>query len=155
MKKYLDQLIEDIQKAAENLPEKPYLDISEDDECLRGVMEYESTEPKPMQEWFGIDKINFPATEKLTKEELKLMVDEILKLWHAYNFDAVLPENLPADVAYKVLIDNFDKPIVWVSEGRVGIEFCDYETENCPFPEEYCMCKDFAKDINNNLENTD
>ena len=155
MKKYLNQLIEDMHKAAENLPVKPFLEISEDEECLRGVMEYESTEPKPMQEWFGIDKINFPAAEKLKKEELELMVDEILKLWHAYNFDAVLPKNLPADVAYKVLLNNFDEPVIWVSEGTIGIEFCDYEPKNCPFPEEYCMCKDFANDIDNDLENTD
>lgn len=82
MKNYLNHLIEDMYKAAENLPVKPYLEISEDEECLRGVMEYESTEPKPMQEWFGIDKVNFPAAE-----------------------------NLPADISYKVLVDNFDKPV--------------------------------------------
>jgi len=147
MKNYLNQLIEDMHNAAKNMPVKPFLEISEDEECLRGVMEYESTEPKPMQEWFGIDKANFPPAEKLTKEELELMVDEILKLWHAYNFDAVLPENLPADIAYKVLVDNFDKPVIWVSEGIIGIEFCDYEPENCPFPEEYCMCKDFKRNF--------
>lgn len=153
MRKYLNLLIEDMHKAVENLPVKPYLEISKDEECLRGVMEYESTEPKPMQEWFGIDKLNFPAVEKLTKEELELMVDEILKLWHAYNFDAILPENLPANIAYKILVDNFDKPVIWVSEGTISIEFCNYETENCPFPEEYCMCKDLENDIDNDLEN--
>ena len=146
MKKYLNQLIEDMHKAAENLPVKPYLEISEDEECLRGVMEYESTKPKPMQEWFGIDKANFPPAEKLSKDELKLMVAEILKLWNAYNFDAVLPENLPYDIAYKVLVDNFGKPVEWISEGTVGIEFCDYDEGNCPFPG-YCnLCKNFSKE---------
>ncbi|RLD60027.1 MAG: hypothetical protein DRJ01_10395 [Bacteroidetes bacterium] len=146
MKKYLNQLIEDMHKAAENLPAKPYLEISEDEECLRGVMEYESIKPKPMQEWFGIDKANFPPAEKLSKDELKLMVGEILKLWNAYNFDAVLPENLPDDIAYKVLVDNFDKPVEWISEGTVGIEFCDYDEDNCPFPG-YCnLCKEFSEE---------
>jgi 5-methylcytosine-specific restriction endonuclease McrBC regulatory subunit McrC len=49
MEKYLNQLIENMQQAAKNLPAKPYLELSEDDECLRGVIEYESIEPKPMQ----------------------------------------------------------------------------------------------------------
>ena len=37
MQNYLNHLIEDMHKAAENLPVKPYLEISEDEECFRGV----------------------------------------------------------------------------------------------------------------------
>ncbi|MCK4699401.1 MAG: hypothetical protein KAT38_03680, partial [Bacteroidales bacterium] len=132
-----------MQQAAKNLPAKPYLELSEEDECLRGVMEYESIEPKPMQEWFGIDKANFPPAEKLSNDELELMVKEIITLWHAYNFDPVLPKNLPARIAYQTLVSYFDKTINWVSEGVIGVEFCEYDPENCPFPSEYCMCKDF------------
>ncbi|MBE9468106.1 MAG: hypothetical protein IMY72_07280 [Bacteroidetes bacterium] len=146
MKRYLNQLIEDMHNAAKNLPEKPYLEISEAEECLRGCMEYESTEPKPMQEWFGIKKISFPPAEKLSKDELKLMVEEILKLWDAYNFDAVLPEGVPDELAYKMLVNNFDQPVVWVSEGTCGIEFCEYDEDNCPFPG-YCnLCKKFSEE---------
>lgn len=130
-------------KAAENLPAKPYLELSEDDEYLRGVIEYESIEPKPMQEWFGIEKANFPPAEKLSNDELALMVKEIITLWHIYNFDPVLPKNLPAHIAYQTLVSYFDKPVTWVSEGTIGIEFCEYDPKNCPFPDEYCMCKDF------------
>ena len=152
MSKYLTHLIEDMQQAAKNLPAKPYLELSEDDECLRGVIEYESIEPKPMQEWFGIDKANFPPAEKLSNDELELMVKEIIKLWHAYNFDPVLPKNLPARIAYQTLVNYFDKPVTWVSEGIIGIEFCEYDTKNCPFPSEYCMCKDFENDINSDAD---
>jgi len=152
MIKYLTHLIEDMQQAAKNLPAKPYLELSEDDECLRGVIEYESIEPKPMQEWFGIDKANFPPAEKLSNDESELMVKEIIKLWHAYNFDPVLPKNLPARIAYQTLVNYFDKPVTWVSEGIIGIEFCEYDPQNCPFPTEYCMCKDFENDINTDAD---
>lgn len=152
MKHYLNHLIEDMQQAATNLPAKPYLELSEDDECLRGVIEYESIEPKPMQEWFGIDKANFPPAEKLSNYELRLLVKEIIKLWHAYNFDPVLPKNLPARIAYQTLVNYFDKPVTWVSEGIIGVEFCEYDPENCPFPAEYCMCKDFENDINSDAD---
>lgn len=142
-----------MQQAAKTLPAKPYLELSEDDECLRGVIEYESIEPKPMQEWFGIDKANFPPAEKLSNDELELMVKEIITLWHAYNFDPVLPKNLPARIAYQTLVSYFDKPVTWVSEGIIGVEFCEYDPKNCPFPSEYCMCKDFENDINSDGEN--
>ncbi|MCH7657615.1 MAG: hypothetical protein IIB05_04785 [Bacteroidetes bacterium] len=152
MIKYLTNLIEDIQQAVKTLPAKPYLELSEDEECLRDVIEYESIEPKPMQEWFGIDKANFPPAGKLSNNELKLMVKEIIKFWNAYNFDPVLPKNLPARIAYQTLVNYFDKPVTWVSEGIIGVEFCEYDPENCPFPAEYCMCKDFENDINSDAD---
>lgn len=153
MQNYIPQLIEDIKKAAKNLPVKPYYDIPPEAEGIEYVIEWENAEPKPMQEWFGIDKANFPPAGKLTKDELELLVQEIIKLWNAYNFDAVLPENLPADIAYTILVNYFDKPVAWVSEGIINIEFCDYEPENCPFTEEYCMCKDFVNDIDDDSDN--
>jgi hypothetical protein len=148
MDKYIKYLIEDIRKASINLPKAPYIELDEEDECLRGVMEYESIDEKPMQEWFQLSKDSFPPVEKLNNTQLNLLVSEILKLWKAYNFDPVLPENLPVDITYKLLVDSMETPVIWVSEGSIGIEFCDYDTENCPFPQEYCMCKDFNLDFN-------
>ncbi len=152
MTNYLNHLISDMHQAAENLPAKPFIELSEEDECLRGVMEYETVEPKPMQEWFGLNKTDFPPADKLTNKQLKIMADEILKLWAAYNFEATLPDNLPPEIAYTTLVNYFDKPVVWVSEGIIGIEFCNYEPENCPFPKEYCMCNDDA-DIEYSIDN--
>ena len=31
--------------------------------------------------------------------------------------------------------------------GITGVEFCDYEPENCPFGDEYCTCKDMDDGI--------
>jgi len=152
MIKYLTHLIEDMQQAAKNLPAKPYYEVPEEFKCIEYVFEWENAEPKPMQEWFGIDKANFPPAEKLSNDELYLMVKEIIKLWHAYNFDPVLPKNLPACIAYQTLVNYFDKPVTWISEGTIGIEFCEYDTKNCPFPSEYCMCKDFENDINTDAD---
>jgi hypothetical protein len=81
-----------------------------------------------------------------------MMVDEIQKLWAAYNFYAVLPDKLPARIAYKLLVDYFDEPVAWMSSGMTSIEFCDNEPENCPFGE-YCDCgKPDESDIYDILE---
>jgi hypothetical protein len=146
MDKYIKYLVEDIRKAAIDLPTPPYLDLDEEMEDLRGVIEYESTTEKPMQEWFKLSKENFPPVEKLDQKQIELLLKEILNLWSAFNFDPVLPKNLPAEIAYKLLVDYFDKPVVWVSEGTIMIEFCNYDSENCPFPQEYCMCTDLNDD---------
>ena len=140
MNPYLTHLISDLRQAAQHLPSPPFLDITEEEGFLRGVMEYERAETKPMQEWFGIEKKNFPPADQLNAEEQELMVKEILKLWNAFNFNAVLPDSLPAGIAYKALVDQFDKPATWVSEGTVHIEFCNYDPNECPFPIEFCSC---------------
>lgn len=36
--------------------------------------------------------------------------------------------------------------MVYTGDGMSYFEFCDYEPERCPFPEEFCGCKDFDFD---------
>ncbi|MCK9269424.1 MAG: hypothetical protein WC271_09930 [Bacteroidales bacterium] len=153
MHHYLTQLIADMRQAAKDLPPKPYYDIPPEAEGIEYVIEWENAKPKPMQEWFGIAKENFPPAQRLSHDELKLMVDEILKLWEAYNYEVELPEGLPSNVAYKVLVGFFDKPIEWVSQGTMYLELCDYEPENCPFPKEFCKCKDFNNECDDETPN--
>lgn len=75
------------------------------------------------------------------------MVEGILTLWHAYNFNAVLPDGLPHEIAYTLLAVYFDEPAARISERITHLEFCDYDTGSCPFPKNLCMCKDFEMDI--------
>jgi hypothetical protein len=146
MQHYLNHLIADMRQAAKNLPAKPYYDIPPEAEGIEYVIEWENAVAKPMQEWFGIAKEQFPPAEKLTEEQLSLMVDEMLRLWEAYHFYPNLPENLPAQIVYKVLVDVLDKDIAWVSEGEGFVELCEYDPQTCPFPKEFCWCKDFEDD---------
>jgi hypothetical protein len=143
MDKYIKYLIEDIRKASKYLPLPPYLDLPEDKQALRGVIEYETTTEKPMQEWFKLSKENFPPVGILNNRQLEILVKEILKLWNAFNFEPVLPKNLPVDMTYQLLVDYFEKPVIWVSEGTIMIEFCEHDPQNCPFPNGYCRCTEF------------
>jgi hypothetical protein len=99
-----------------------------------------------MQDWFNLSNENFPPVDMLNQKQIKLLVEELLKLWRAFSFDQVLPKGLPADISYKLFVDYLEKPVIWVSDGIIGIEFCDNDTANCPFPNEYCMCKDLDDD---------
>jgi len=145
MDKYIGQLIDDMREAAKNLPPVPDYDLPEEMECLQGVMEWENGEEKPMQEWIGIEKKQFPPADKLNDVQIKLMVGEILSLWETYNFHPTFPENLPDRLAYDLLVNYFEEPIQWVSQGMCGIEFCEYDPEHCPYPQEYCMCNEIPE----------
>jgi hypothetical protein len=45
-----------MRQAAKNLPAKPYYDIPPEAEGIEYVIEWEKAIPKPMQEWFGINR---------------------------------------------------------------------------------------------------
>jgi hypothetical protein len=142
MDRYISQLIEDMRDCARNLPERPKLNLPEEMEVLRGVIEYENAEYLPIQDWFGINKEYYPDESKLNDKQIGLLVKELLQLFKAYNFIPDLPEGLPNRIIYKVLVDNMEEPVAWISEGNMYIEFCDYDPETCPYPEEYCRCKE-------------
>lgn len=142
MERYIVQLVEDLRKAALNPPQAPELDIPEGKEHLRDVYEWEHAEEKPMHEWFGISTDIFPNEQKLTEKQVILLVEELINLWEVYHFLPELPEKLPVRLKYKLMTGYLDEPVKWISEGMTHIEFCHYDPDECPFPEEFCICKD-------------
>ena len=89
---------------------------------------------------FGLEPQQFPPIEQLSEEDLAAIVLKLLRLWGAYNISASMPEKLPNSWRYKTLLKRMLKPATFVDHGLVGIEFCYYNPEDCPFPSEFCGC---------------
>jgi hypothetical protein len=85
----------------------------------------------------------FPPVVSLTEVEVSALVLKLLRLWSAYNFAVTLPKLLPDSLCYETLLKRMLKPAMFVKYGLIGIEFCDYNAGDCPFPEAYCGCRDF------------
>ena len=157
MEKYIQQLTEDIRACKQNIPPKPYIKVTEGMECMRYAIEWENAASKPMKEWLGIDTSMFPGEEKLSDSQIQSLVKEMTELWQAFNFYPDLPEGLPGRIAYKLMVDHLDEPVAWVSEGETHIEFCHYDPAECPFPKEFCYCREFSgeDEMDGNPEDTD
>lgn len=144
MQKYLNQLIEDMHLAATRVPISKIPEGTFDADYM---MELEEMEDEPMSFWFGLEKEQFPSSDRLTPKQLKLMADELEKLWSAYSFEPDFPEGLPAKRRYELMRDYLEHRCTYWPGGWVHhFEFCNYEPENCPFGIEYCRCKDFEYD---------
>ena len=91
---------------------------------------------------FGLSPEEFPPPSRLTENQLQAIVLKLLRLWAAYNFSVLLPEKLPFSLRYETLLKRMLKGASFIKYGHVGIEFCHYEPNDCPFPLEYCSCKD-------------
>ena len=92
---------------------------------------------------FGFDPEQFPPAERLTDEQMQALAERLCRLWAAFNYTAVFPEKTPGRVLYPLLIRRMGEPAMLAERGHIGIEFCDYEPEECPFGAEWCDCKDF------------
>ena len=145
MQKYVNQLIGDLREAKKR-PRPPKMSLPPELEFVRGAEEYLHGERYKMSQLFGLEKIQFPPKDKLTDEEMQALVDEIVALWLSFNFQPDFPEGLPLEYQYKILVDELDKETSHTTQGNLHIGFCTYDPDSCPFPGDFCTCKDFEDD---------
>ncbi len=100
---------------------------------------------------FGLEAEQFPPAERLTDEELEALVFAMRRLWAAFNFTAVLPDHVPARVVYPILLERMGEGAMVMSYGHIGVEFCNYEPSECPFGLEWCSCKEFLEEPQNQV----
>jgi len=75
----------------------------------------------------------------LTYEQLNRLCEafeDLLASWHIY---ATLPDEVPVDMAYEVLVSTLDQELTLVTTGDIGLDFCDFIPEECVF-KEHCPC---------------
>ncbi|MCF8366399.1 MAG: hypothetical protein K9H16_11495 [Bacteroidales bacterium] len=147
MKRYIEQLIEDLKVATLEAPDDPFDDLDlDDDEALEMELEeverFENGPLEKLSDIVGIAKINLPEPGRLTENEMGKIVPELVNLLQAYNFFPEYPPAVPPGMIYRAIYNIWEDEFVRMSFGSVHIDFCDYEEENCPFPG-YCnLCKE-------------
>lgn len=146
---YVVQLAEKMRESANNLPDPN--EMSEFDEeslpeelkMFADVERFLRGKPKEIAVITGIAAEAFPPLHKMTDAQTLFLCDEMQRLLNAYCFYADFPKGLPAEIRYSLLRSKWSDKMVYTGEGITGFEFCDYEPDRCPFPEEFCSCKDF------------
>lgn len=144
MKRYIEQLIKDLKKAR-NYDDPPEMmedfligQVEKAEDQIADVEEYLNGSRQPLSQILGIEKDKLPSPEYLSDEQATLLAHEMEKLWKHFRFYPSYPvDDLPGEVRYRLLRDSWDIDQVCLSTGAIGVEFCDYDDENCPIPE-YC-----------------
>lgn len=132
MKRYVEQLLEDIE-AAQN---KAYETIDKwiDQNEAPGSEDY--FDPKPddgiiLSELFGMEEYLLPDESVLDDEEIRVLTSAIIQLWRSHGLYPIFTPNLPKRIKYS-LLKNYWTQMVFPSPGeKVDVEMCDYAT--CPF----------------------
>ncbi len=119
-------------------------EMMEDLEFNKYIAEVESyienDGPHNMFYYFGFEAAQFPPVDRLTDALLEKLTLSVLRLCETYNYTAVFPKATPARILYPLLVRQMHKPTHLFERGHMGIGFCHYDPNDCPFGE-YCDCK--------------
>lgn len=146
---YIVQLVQDMRSSALNLPNPGEISefdsesLPEELQMFKDVEMYIHGTAKPIGQITGIDKDSFPELKKLNDAQAAFLLGEMMMLLMAYNFYPDFPEKLPEHIKYRILRENWNEEMIYTGSGQSHMEFCTYIPENCPFPENYCQCRDF------------
>lgn len=147
MERYLDQLIADLRKRALEVPpaREFWLGVDMADkygvEDLAYVEQYLHGTPQPLSEILEIEQAQLPPVHRLTDQQVARLYPEVEKLLNAFHFFPDYPEGLAVLEKYRTLRSAWNMDVVLVGGGENHIEFCE-EAEGCPFPPEFCLCKE-------------
>ena len=144
--RYVEHLLRDIRQAKANAPTEPdysdlhpFRDFDDDLDEVERYVRNRSEDRKTIAEWTGLNPEAFPPVEKLTKEEQLEIVRALLDTFGAYNWCFEIPEEVPADFAYSLMLNQFSYPVDQVFFSRIIMDFCIGCAEECEL-KQYCSC---------------
>lgn len=126
-------------------PDTDEIDI-EDLNIIEQNEQFVNGEEKKIEDIVGIPKNMLPPVEELSDEEVDLLVPAMVSLWSVFHFAPVYTDVIPPRLKYTLLREKWDYETTHVTCGTIHIEFCDYQTEHCPFGSNFCSCKEFEKE---------
>ena len=140
MERYVQQLIEDLELVASNPPAHPYV---ESPPHLNGnieIAELALTPFKPISEWTGISREEFPNILQLSIDQAHNINLAILKVFTSLNIELIdAPDDLPPDMLYEAITFNWDMLIQFLPNAGYDLELCTYDPDTCPYGE-FCDC---------------
>ena len=150
MQRYIEQLIDDIREATWNLrpPHELWKESKADPdnelelEDMSFAEQYLYGETQPIAQITGIATEQLPHPERLNIEQRALLAAELEKLLQYFHFRLDFPEKFPAHLRYPFIRNFWNEEHVPLSFGESHIEFCDYDPENCPFPDYCSICSE-------------
>lgn len=159
MDKYINNLINDILNLLNTPTTRQYefWDVNEvknnsDSDAVSNAEEYLYGQRLPIQQITKIDKKVLPPPEKLNDHQISILLPYLEKLLMRHNFELAYPGNIDLLTKYELLYKEWEKKHPFVSQGRIGIEFCYYNEKDCPIPGRCNACEQFEKEYEENKQ---
>ena len=148
MQKYINQLIQDIEIARDDLqvpwivPEEGY----QLDDWLSGEEDEEQAPVKTIEDWSSIKQEQLPPAERLNDEQVETLFHALKKLLEGFNCNFVMQFETPIRVQYRVMRSMWSQQHGWMSWHPNFFDVCQDGQlfGTCAFGDDYCQCKKLA-----------
>ncbi|MBN2662935.1 MAG: hypothetical protein JXR68_04735 [Bacteroidales bacterium] len=141
MQRYIEQIIQDLQDAKNNVPPDPELEKTESyEEFAEKMFAIETAPSQPMKKLFGVNYEKLPPPEKLTNEQMQQLIDAIEDTFSEFNIGIDFKDEIPIKLKYEVLRDEFEDDFLYMHGFHTTIDFCDGWCPECKIAD-YCDIK--------------
>jgi len=140
MQRYVEQLIEDLNEAAEKQHTSPYIEPPAEIEVDPMITELAMTPYKTIEKLTGIEQIVFPRSFRLSDKHISLILSTIFKLLDSFNIDLVdKPDYIPNEILYDVLVEYWSDYVQYLPSSGFDLEVCTGDSDTCPYLG-FCNC---------------
>lgn len=140
MQRYIQQLIEDLEQAANNPPPKPYIEAPPHLAERADIEELALVPFRPISEWIEIDSICFPEMTQLTAGQCRNINEAIFNVFKALRIELIdLPDDIPPEILYDALTTNWDQNVQYLPLSGHDLDLCSGYQDTCPY-QGYCDC---------------
>lgn len=157
MKRYLVQLLADLETAARHAPEpssyafrSPFPE--EDDDTRTDGMHVRYVR---LFELFDLAPNAFPPVERLTKAQVSDLLSAMERLWRAWRISWECPSRLSARRRYTTMVEwMYRESVRYHHDFGAEIDFCCYRQEGiCPFGDVgNCFCKEVEDSVSHDVQ---
>jgi hypothetical protein len=146
MNLYIQQLLTDLESAAANISFPSTGQEVDFWDWVSAKEEDANASVRNLETWTGITSEMLPPNEKLTDEQVHLLLGALNKLLSACNCEFVLQTTVPERIQYETILQNFNQDVK-VRQWHMGFfEFCkpNMPHKTCTLGEQ-CQCTFFAE----------
>lgn len=140
MEKYIEQLIEDLNRVANNPPPKPYIEAPPHLADYPDIAELALVPFKTIEELTGIKQEVFPDMVDLQGDQWKRINEAIFRVFESLKIELIdFPDEIPPEILYEVLTTNWQAEVQHLPSSGMDFELCTGDPQTCPYGE-YCDC---------------
>ncbi|MCF8358647.1 MAG: hypothetical protein K9H26_07800 [Prolixibacteraceae bacterium] len=152
MDKYIQQLIEDLEKAAKNPPSPDYIEPPPHLEEEPVIAELALVPFKTIEELTGIGQEAFPELNDLTARHWRAVLDAIFKVFDSLKIKLIDdPKGMPKEWLYETITANWQYEVQYLPLTGMDLELCSSDPMTCPYGM-YCDCGHEWPDDEENFE---
>jgi hypothetical protein len=146
IERYIQQLLEDIVCATENVEWSYQEGELELRDWISDEEEERTARRRALEEWTGIHKVQLPPAERLTDDQVHRLLNALKGVLEAHNWTFVLQTIVPERVQYAAVRDNFDQGAKVKCWHTGFFQLCRPATSHgaCAFGE-HCQCRFYSE----------